>query len=143
MGCFIANFVAKQEYSTSLKDWTKPDTTSCSIKDSFENLKDIGILVAASGFNITPYMIVCLTRDLGNIERWKEIVVQMDCATLLTYTFNVHIGTLSTTCVCSNNDPLACTTTFYYALCYMWQKYCCFATLAFAFATLALVSDHL
>jgi hypothetical protein len=105
-------------------------------------LKDIGILVATRGFSITPCMIVCLTRDLGNIESWEKNVVQMDGATLLIYIFNVHIGTSSMTWLCSNNGPLACTVTLYFALCYIWQKYCCFATLAFAFATLALFLDH-
>ncbi len=43
MACSVANFVAKQEYLISFKDWTKFDTTSCLIRVCFENLKDLRV----------------------------------------------------------------------------------------------------
>jgi sulfur relay (sulfurtransferase) complex TusBCD TusD component (DsrE family) len=68
MACLVANFATKQECLTSLKDYTKPDTTSCSTRAFFDNLKDLGVLETTKGSNNTICISACLARGLRNKE---------------------------------------------------------------------------
>jgi hypothetical protein len=71
-------------------------------------LKDLGVLETTKGFNNTLCIIACLVKDLRNKESQENIIAHMDCVALLTFMFDVDIGTSSTRGFCSNNEPRKC-----------------------------------
>lgn len=83
MAHLVANFVALLDVFTSVKDWTKLESSSCSIIPCFESLKWFGALETKIGFESILCIIASLASGLGNRTSWPKIVRLMHCATLL------------------------------------------------------------
>ncbi len=88
MACLVANFVTQLEVFTSIKNWTKPKSSSCLAIPCFENLKCFRPLETTIGFESTLCIITSLANGLGNKTSLSEIVCSMQCVALLMVIFH-------------------------------------------------------